>query len=83
MPVEPARDHAEVQRVEGGAEVDVERVVGGAREHPHPLVQIVDPLAHQVRVVRHGARPDVARHREQRPVAQERVALRPRIIVTS
>ena len=66
IPVElGAWDDAEVQRIERRTEIDVERIVGRAGEHPHPVVQVVDALAHQVRVVRHGPRPDVARHGEQ------------------
>jgi hypothetical protein len=46
------------------AEVDEEWVVDRAREHTGTVVQLVLALLEQCRVVRHGSRPDIRRHRK-------------------
>ena len=56
---------AEVQRVEGGAQVDVELVVGRAGEHLDAPVELKDRLLEQLLVVGRRPRPDIARQRDQ------------------
>ena len=54
---------AQVEGVEGGAEIDPEGIFHGAGEDPDAVAQVVDPLVGQGRVVGHGARAGVGRHR--------------------
>ena len=56
---------AEIERVEGGAQVDVELVVGRAGEHLDAPVKLKDRLLEQRLVLGRGPRPDIARQRDQ------------------
>ena len=61
----------EVQRVEGGAEVDVERVVGRAGEHADAVAEVVDALVVERLVVGHRARAHVGGHRVEPAAAAQ------------
>ena len=54
--------HAEVQRVEGSAQVDVERIINRSREYAHTFAQVINSLFKQLRILRHGEWADVGRH---------------------
>ena len=61
----PGRAGTEIERIEGRSQVNVEGIVHGASEHSHAVAEIVDALARQVRIIRHGAGADIGRHGKQ------------------
>jgi hypothetical protein len=61
----------EVQRVEGAAEVDVERIVGRAGEAANAVAEVVDALVVERLVVRHRARAHIGRHRVELAAAAQ------------
>ena len=55
----------EIQRVEGGTQVDPERIVRRAGKHADSLTDLINTLFGQARIIRHGARPDVGGYGDQ------------------
>src|SRR5438128_524580 len=54
--------HAEVQRVKGCPQVDVERVIDRSCEYAYAVAQVINSLFEQILVVRHRLWADVGRH---------------------
>ena len=66
-----ADSHAEVEGVEGRAQVDVERIIHSSREDANIVAQVVNCLVEQRLVIRHSPRAHVGWNREQRlPIVQ-------------
>ena len=67
------QERIQVERVERPAEVDVERVVAGSREHPDPAGERLDTLVEEARlVVRGRPRADVVGQHGQRALMERR-----------
>src|SRR6516164_2869564 len=67
----PPHPHAEVKRVEGSAEVDVERIIDRSGKHSHAVSQVIDALVEQVLILRHGEWPYVGRHGQESATVAE------------